>query len=377
METEADSEGQSGGSWTVIDTLRAELLNESINAIRVSIKSIKAVSRGDDKNIKSKLESVEDLINNYAIYAETIAKTRRNKSFLQNFILTSIDVKEIVAKTIDDITDVVTDAITEDGSDDDIEEVGNNTETEPIKTPSLKPNLVLARHVEDDIKNVESNKEPGEPNGMFDPETKDEAIKAPSLSSMIMEWGGDSNPEPHLINEILRCKEEDMYEMYCQSQNRYMLKQKFPRLLNKAKSDCKEKRLVLMRKFEAFHAAPTQEPTESIKAPSLNDMVINEVMEWEHGSSPEPHLINKIVRCEKLYREVRSSLQSTISMLTNKLEAFYEVSAQEIQDDTKSIESDTEPEKPSGIFEVKEIVANTIDDITAVSYTHLPSPRDS
>ena len=63
-------------------------------------------------------------------------------------------------------------------------------------------------------------------------------------------------------------------------------------------------------------------------------------------------------------------------MLTDRLDSFYEVSAQEIQDDTKGIESDTEPEKPSGIFEVKEIVANTIDDITGVVTEAITEPND-
>ena len=56
----------------------------------------------------------------------------------------------------------------------------------------------------------------------------------------VMEWEYDSNPETHLINKIIRCEEGDMYEMYSQSQNRYMFKQKFLRLLNKATSDYKE-----------------------------------------------------------------------------------------------------------------------------------------
>ena len=91
----------------------------------------------------------------------------------------------------------------------------------------------------------------------------------------------------------------------------------------------KKKRRVLKRKFDSFHAAPTQESTESIKAPSLNDMVIKEVMEWECGSNPEPHLINKIIKCEKLYKDVRSLLQQTLYMLKGKLDSFYAVSAQE------------------------------------------------
>ena len=35
----------------------------------------------------------------------------------------------------------------------------------------------------------------------------------------VVEWEWDSNPEPHLINKIIRCEEGDMYEMYSQSQN--------------------------------------------------------------------------------------------------------------------------------------------------------------
>ena len=97
---------------------------------------------------------------------------------------------------------------------------------------------------------------------------------------------------------------------------------KFLRLLDKATSDYKEKRHVLKRKFDAFHAAPTQESTESIKAPSLNDMVIKEVMKWECGSS-------HTIRCEKLYKDVRSFFQQTLHMLKGKLDSFYAVSAQE------------------------------------------------
>ena len=127
-----------------------------------------------------------------------------------------------------------------------------------------------------------------------------------------MEWTWNSNLEPQIIDKISRCEEEDMDEMYSQSQNKYMLKQAFLSLLQKTVNNYKEKRHVLKRKFDAFHAAPTQESTESIKAPSLNDMVIKGVMGWEHGSSPEPQLINKIIRCEELYNDVRSFFKKTV-----------------------------------------------------------------
>ena len=52
-----------------------------------------------------------------------------------------------------------------------------------------------------------------------------------------MEWAEGSNPEQQLIDKIDKCEEGDMYEMYSQSQNRHMLKQKFLLLLNKAISN--------------------------------------------------------------------------------------------------------------------------------------------
>ena len=105
----------------------------------------------------------------------------------------SLRVKEIVANTIDDINDVVTEAITESESND---ESDDNTETESIKTPSLKMNLVLARHAVNDTKDIESNTQTDsdmetkadsegqleEPNVMYEVEST-EAIKAPSLNS--------------------------------------------------------------------------------------------------------------------------------------------------------------------------------------------------
>ena len=64
-------------------------------------------------------------------------------------------------------------------------------------------------------------------------EVDTEAIEAPSLSSMIMEWEYGSEPEPQLIDKLLRCEEGDVYKMYSQSQNRDMFSWKLIVLLNK------------------------------------------------------------------------------------------------------------------------------------------------
>jgi hypothetical protein len=214
----------------------------SIDAIRASIK---AVSKYNDKNIESKSRLVEGLICQYATYAETLTNTKRNKEYdpefmHPEFMSISLKMKEIVASTIDDITSVVTEAMTEpesdDGRDGDIEEVGSDaetdieevgsdaetdsesddesdvdTETESIKTPSPKTNLVSAGHAADDIgRNTQTNvrmetKTEGESTKAKVEATEakvesTEAIDAPSLSSMIMEWD-DTEPEPQLSDK--------------------------------------------------------------------------------------------------------------------------------------------------------------------------------
>ena len=101
---------------------------------------------------------------------------------------------KIVTKAMDDMTDVVTDALTDDEAMNialaryaETDSESNNgsdvdTETEPIEIPSPKTNLV--------------------------------SIEAPSLRSMIMEWTWNSYPEPQVVDRILRFEEEDMDEMY-------------------------------------------------------------------------------------------------------------------------------------------------------------------
>ena len=85
-----------------------------------------------------------------------------------------------------------------------------------------------------------------EPNGILEVEPEGESevespesIKAPSLSSMVikevMEWDLGSNPEPHLMDKIMRCEEEDMYEMY--SQNIPEFETKFQELAILVKGD--------------------------------------------------------------------------------------------------------------------------------------------
>ena len=62
-------------------------------------------------------------------------------------------------------------------------------------------------------------------------EEETESTKALSLSSMIikevMEWDTRSNPDPHLVDKLIRCKKEDMYDMYSQSQNVSGIETKF------------------------------------------------------------------------------------------------------------------------------------------------------
>jgi len=236
---EADTETENDSLWSrkicaeAIENIEAgKVIYKSVDAIRASIK---AVSEYNDKNIKPKSRLVEVLICQYATYAETLTNTKRIKinypeCMHPEFMSISQKLKEIVASTIDDITSVVMEALTEpesdEGSDaepdsesDDGSDV--DTETEPIKTPSPKTNLVSAGHAADDIgRNTQTNVR-------METETEvesTEAIDAPSLSSMIMDTDIYTEPEPQLVDKLLRCEDEDVYKMYSQSQDRAMFK---------------------------------------------------------------------------------------------------------------------------------------------------------